>query len=480
MAATDKTPLAAATMSTAVIEAALAALPGAADWQLEVRRDDERQRYLIGARDEAQRSVFNERALVTLHNDHAPRASQASSQESQDAVSDLKRGTATLTLLPDESADAAGLAARLGDTLMIAGLTDNPPFRLPDPPAGGYPALMTADPALLGEAAALDGLLDQIFAQLRGAVARYPGVHLSSAELYVTRSARHLRTSRGAVCAYASTALALDLVLIAGASDHAAEFHAEVYRRRLGDLDLERTVAAYATFARDALRAVPPATHQGPVILSGEAAAGFFVPTLDAIGIPSTFAFHTSAEAAYQRLSRLTVGAFVSGGEPRGDRLTLLADATRPFGRKTAPCDSDGLPAARLVLIEDGVFRRLWADSRYAAYLGIAPTGAFGNCTVVPGETPLDALRTELDGPVYEIVAFSSFNPDPVTGDFVSEVKLGYRHDARGATPIRGGSLSGNLFDALADVRFSRETYTDGTYYGPAALRCAQLTLAGE
>jgi predicted Zn-dependent protease len=88
--------------------------------------------------------------------------------------------------------------------------------------------------------------------------------------------------------------------------------------------------------------------------------------------------------------------------------------------------------------------------------------------------------RAAVDGPVYEIVAFSSFNPDPVTGDFVSEVKLGYRHDARGVTPIKGGSLSGNLFDALADVRFSRETYTDGTYHGPAALRCAQLTLAGE
>src|SRR5258708_6387754 len=458
MAATDDTPLTTATMSTAALEAALAALPGAADWQLEARRDDERQRYLIGARDEAQRTVFNERAVVTLHNDHARRAPQDSSQQSEEAASDLVRGTATLTLLPDESADAALLAARLGETLTMAGLTDNPSFRLPDPPAGGYPALTTADPALMGDAAMLDGLVDQLFARLRGAVARYPGVHLSSAELYVTRGARPLRTSRGAHCAYASTAGALDLVLIAGAGDDAAEFHAEAYRRQLSDLSLERTVAAYATFARDALRAVSPATHQGPVILSGEAAASFFVPTLDAVGIPSAFTFHPSAEAAYQHLSRLTVGASVSGGEPRGDRLTLLADATRPFGRKTAPCDDEGLPAARLALIEDGVFRRLWADSRYAAYLGITPTGAFGNCTVVPGVTTLDALRAAVDGPVYEIVAFSSFNPDPVTGDFVSEVKLCYRHDARGVTPIKGRSLSGNLFDALAHARLSRDT----------------------
>jgi predicted Zn-dependent protease len=110
----------------------------------------------------------------------------------------------------------------------------------------------------------------------------------------------------------------------------------------------------------------------------------------------------------------------------------------------------------------------------------MAATGAFGNLTVAPGQAPIAALRAASDGAVYEVVAFSSFSPDPISGDFVSEIKLGYRHDAKGTRPIKGGSLSGNLFEALGDARFSRETYSDGTYYGPAALRFASLTISGE
>ena len=41
-------------------------------------------------------------------------------------------------------------------------------------------------------------------------------------------------------------------------------------------------------------------------------------------------------------------------------------------------------------------------------------------------------------------------------------------------------ALSGNVFDALGDARFSRETYADGSYFGPAGLRFASLTIAGE
>jgi predicted Zn-dependent protease len=461
--------------ATETLAAALDALPGANEWQIEARRTEETQLYAIGDRIESRRVVVDEQARVTLHNDHAPRAGEGSSDGPSAA---LARGSATLTLLPDEIANAGQLAARLAETLTIAGLTDNPVFRLPDPPAA-YPAAETVDPALVGDATP-EGLLEDAFARVDAEVQRHAGVRVSSAELYITRGERLLRTSRGASCAYPGTTVAFDIVLIASADGNEAEFHAEGTRRRLGDLALERMVAAYVTFAHDSLRATAPATHQGAVVLSGEAASNFFVPMRENLGLASAFTLHTSAQAAFQRLSRLSLGASISGGEPRGDRLTLIADATRPFGTKTAPCDGDGLPATRLAVIEDGVFRNMWADTRYGAYLGMAPTGAFGNVTVLAGETPLDALRASADRAIYEIVAFSAFTPDAVSGDFVSEIKLGYRHDASGTHPIKGGSLSGNVFDALGDARFSRETYADGSYFGPAGLRFASLTIAGE
>ena len=127
-----------------------------------------------------------------------------------------------------------------------------------------------------------------------------------------------------------------------------------------------------------------------------------------------------------------------------------------------------------------GLLRRYWADARYAAYLGVPPTGQFANLTLAPGNHALDALRAAGDGSVYEVVAFSFMTPDPISGDFVSEIKLGYRHDAHGTMAIKGGSLSGNLFAALAEAYLSAETYSDGAYYGPAAIRFADLSIAGS
>ena len=82
--------------------------------------------------------------------------------------------------------------------------------------------------------------------------------------------------------------------------------------------------------------------------------------------------------------------------------------------------------------------------------------------------------------PHVEVVAFSWFNPDGVTGEFASEIRLGYVVNGDKRTPFKGGMLVGNVLDALADVRWSAETGFYGDYQGPTTARFAQLTVAGE
>ncbi|MFI5274958.1 MAG: metallopeptidase TldD-related protein, partial [Ktedonobacterales bacterium] len=369
------------------------------------------------------------------------------------------------------------LAARLRDAVAAARLKDNPPLALPGMPSDGDPSVATYVTALDGD---LPALLDETAARVQAAVAAESEVRLSSAELYATRSARGFRNSRGAQSAGRGTRIALDLVLIAGEGESAAEMHGDFTRRRLADLDIGAIVRLYAAYARHSRRAVTPATHRGPVILSGQALANLFHHSLSPLA-EDPFHFQASAAAAHRHLSRFTVGAPISGDTPRGDRLTLISDPLRSFGVQSYACDRDGLPARALTVIEHGLFTGPWADARYAAYIGVVPTGAFANPTVTPGETTLSALRAaDPDEPVYEIAAFSGLDPDPVSGDFVAEIKLGYRHDASGTHPIKGGSLAGNAFAAFADARFSREVYTDGVYAGPAAIRFAQLTISGD
>jgi predicted Zn-dependent protease len=449
---------------------ALRATPGADDWQCTLRRDDEAQMYLIGTQIEAVRHVNSAQAQVVLYSDHPP----ASGEDASPA-----RGSTAVTLSGGELADLARLAARLADGVAMARLIDNPPFALPTMPAGGFPETHINDDDLARD---LPGALEAIRAELEQAVAAQPNVRLSSAELYATQSSTAFRNSRGLSGAYEGTHAFLDLALLARSGDQEAEFHAMISRRRLADLQIAPTIAAYAAYARDVLRAAPPATHSGPVILSGDALGSMAAPALG--GFPGFFApvaFQTSGQAAFQKLARCAPGEFLSGEEPRGDRITVYADALRPWGNHSAPFDKDGVPATRTPLVEDGVLRRYWTDMRAAAWLGeSAPTGEFAGLSIAPGAWRLEDLRSVADGPVYEIVSFSLMLPDPLTGDFVAEIRLGYRHDASGVHPIKGGSLSGNVLTAFQDARLSAAIFNDGAYHGPMSIRFGALSIAGE
>lgn len=71
-------------------------------------------------------------------------------------------------------------------------------------------------------------------------------------------------------------------------------------------------------------------------------------------------------------------------------------------------------------------------------------------------------------------------SPFVITGNFVGEIRLGYEITPAGRRPIKGGSVSGNLFTALAGARFSQETSLQGAYLGPVGIRFPALTIAGE
>jgi PmbA protein len=438
---------------------ALADTPGADDWQVELLQDNEAQLYVIGNKLESRRSVTNERAVVTIYNDHTPAV------QSEGGPMTV-RGFTTRTLLASDLGQEQ-LKASLSDGVTMAALTDNPPFGLPEASSANYSRVLTQDPLLANdpEAALEDGL-----ARVTRAVSNFGNVRLSSAELFTTRTSHSLRNSRNLTAASQSTQVFLDFVLIAKEDGQEAEFHAELNRRRMSDLMIESTVDSYATYARHLLLAGPPNTHRGPVVLSGDALLSFFSPVT----------FHASGQAIFMKISRFKSGELVTEHDPDGDRLTLMSDALRPYGVRTFAFDGEGLPGAQVTLIQDGVFVQPWAGMRYAAYLGIPPTGDFGNLTIQPGRWEMDELRSVSDGPIYEIVAFSFMTPDPISGDFTVEIKLGYRHDTTGTHPIKGGSLSGNVFAALAGAHFSSQTYSDGNYYGPAAIRFANLTISGE
>ena len=79
------------------------------------------------------------------------------------------------------------------------------------------------------------------------------------------------------------------------------------------------------------------------------------------------------------------------------------------------------------------------------------------------------------------MVSFADLRANPVTGDFVSEIRLGYEIGADGTKrPLKGGSVAGNVLDAFCDCRMSRETMKSGDYHGPRSIRFSKLVISGE
>jgi PmbA protein len=464
---------------------ALERQPDVSDWQVHNTTEHSAQLFLIGAQTETRRLVHTEQIQARIYNDHPshvqtptlttePKTIHASEPDGHvdhrvGMPHQIARGTTSLVLLPEEIADQAHLQHALEEAVFIASLTDNPPYSLPKPPIGGFPAVETTDLALAESDERRLAALGTMRERLLAAVAAEPGIRLSSAELFATASETTLRNSQGLLASRQETDIFCDLVLLASDGTQAAEHHTMRHQRRLADLPVEEIVARSARSARDSLKVSLTTMHQGPIVISGEALADLFAPLI----------FHSSARAAYQSMSRFALGTSICGDQPiRGDRLTFSSNALLPYGLASAPFSDEGVPGAHVVLVQDHLLQAWWAEQRYADYLHITPTGGFANIEIPPGSHPVHELLAG-EETLYHLVDFSWMNPDELTGDFVAEIKLGYRVEHGQVTPIKGGSLSGNLFDALAQMRLSQETQAIGSYLGPQAIRFEQLTIAG-
>lgn len=448
------------------ISDALRAHPGIHDWTLRLERTRGVQIYLAGADIESVRQVSREAYEVEVFNDHpAPARSSAS---------EMARGGATIPLA---RVDLDHLPAILDDAVTMASLINNPPWSLAG--AAEMPDVVLSDPRLVeaGDATAA-GLeaADQI--RELAERERASGVRLSGAELFLTYYEAELANSQGAAASASSTRIMMELTLLARGTQDETEYFRQVEARQLADLQLAETIRVGAQLARDKLGAAAPRTRLGPVVISGEALNQMMAGQVT--GAPGAYIFQTMARTAYENLSRFELGASIYGDlEPAGDLLTMRANARRPFGVGSYRWDSDGIPAQDLLVIEDGILRARPATLRYAQYLGVPVTGRPGVAEIAVGTTPRADLLTD-DEPILEVLDFSAPNVEPLSGDFGMEIRVGYETSRDGRRAISGGSVTGNLFEAMANARFSAESLGFAQLAGPASIRFEFLQVAGE
>jgi len=232
------------------------------------------------------------------------------------------------------------------------------------------------------------------------------------------------------------------------------------------DLFAEEVKNMITTCREKAVAGNTPALQTFPVILTREAVRDFF----------SYYTSKSNASSIYNQFSTWNLGEMIQGDQVKGDLITVTLDPFLKNSTDSSGFDSDGVALFPVTIIEKGELKRYEADTRYAHYLGVAPTGSIRNVVVNGGCKTAEELQQE---PHLKTVAFSDFFVDELTGDFCGEIRLAWYYDGKSTIPVSGGSISGNINKLHHELYLSKELWRDNNFEGPLMVKLLNVTIAG-
>jgi predicted Zn-dependent protease len=375
-----------------------------------------------------------------------------------------RMGNGEATVLP-----GGDIKQAIENAALVAGLVSNPVHTLPG--RAPLPDVLLIDTDVQKNSSAVT---KEVMERIRAAASKSQSVQLTAAECFGEIHTTRLVNSRGIDAEQEATQINIEIVLHGQRGESDVETFTETSRRRVADLDLEDEIERRTRYSLDLFDAGSPPSWQGAVVLRDDALAVFVAGDKLRGGVMQSLG---SASSKYAKVSPWEIGKSVFRGDVKGDPLTVWANRCIPFGSVSNRFDDEGIPAQRVELIRENELVTFAASQRYADYLNLPVTGVFGGVELPPGKVQASTLLAE---PYVEIIQFSWFNPDAITGDFATEIRLGYVVENGTRKPFKGGQLIGNYLDALADVRWSAETGFFGNYLGPQTARFNDLKIAGQ
>jgi len=196
-------------------------------------------------------------------------------------------------------------------------------------------------------------------------------------------------------------------------------------------------------------RVVP--TERLPVLMHPDVAGGWM----------SAFSSAFSGEQVFKKASYLTERMGETIGSPL---LTLVDDPHRPHAVGGAPCDDEGVPTRRVVLLDKGVVRRFVYDLRWAAKAGTDSTGHGSrgyesvpgidthSLYVENGTTPVAEMIRGLDRGFY-LTDTGAFGYDPATGGWSYQASGLMIEKGELTTPVTDVSVASDTLAMLNGVR---------------------------
>jgi predicted Zn-dependent protease len=283
---------------------------------------------------------------------------------------------------------------------------------------------------------------------------------INSSEIFLNKSTKRIVNSEGVDVSFVKFSSEIECITQWIEDQDVELFNVFSY----GDLD-EQLIAESV---KDAIELT-----KWRVRAKGAVKTGSYKVLLRKLALKEMFSYYTdkaSVGAVYNKLSNFKPGEIVQGENILGDKVTITLKGSAPY-------DNDGLPLKEINLIEDGILKTYHGNTRFSHYLGIEPTGDLDEVVVKCGDKSMEEMKQE---PYLELLAFSDFQMDSLTGNFAGEIRLGFYFDGENRTPVTGGSMSGNINNVQNRMFLSKEVYKDGRLTGPNMLELFNINIAGE
>ena len=298
--------------------------------------------------------------------------------------------------------------------------------------------------------------------------------YLNSYEIFVSKKERHFINSRGIDVKMTYPSSLLEVVTNArvreGEEPTGAHSEIELYNLySRGTCDREaliKDICEVLTMGKDRLiaKSTPP-LKKATLILS----------TQDATEIFSYFTNRMNAGLKYRGLSDWELGKPVAE-DIKGDKVTIKAVPELPNSSKNFPFDEEGAQVKERDIVKDSVAENFWGSRQFSQYLGLEDSSMVYNFVVSGGSKSEEEIRT---GPYLEVIEFSGFDVDVITGDIAGEIRLAYWNDGEKITPVSGGSVSGSMMDFVKEMYMSKEQRQYDNKIIPAVVRLENATITG-
>lgn len=159
------------------------------------------------------------------------------------------------------------------------------------------------------------------------------------------------------------------------------------------------------------------------------------------------------------------------------DKISLKAVAKLPYSSLNVPYSREGTEASDYMILDNGKYVNYTGSQIYAHYLGLKNVPFAANYQVSGGSKTIEQMKKQ---PYLEIVQFSSFQVDIITGDFGGEFRLAYYYDGETVKPVTAGSITVNMNDILNHMYLSKETKQYNNWIIPQTIELFDVDVAGE